>query len=171
MAEDVVEKLARDYLMSGKDIASGIRGLESWLSAKGQMSTYSPENIEATRNSGLIATSRNKGGIGPVAGVSRWDANRPIADFADQYLNNLPFLLRRDDQGNPVYTEDSVRRAVSLETQGPVDGLSKEAVTRMQLLAGEMLALSQKAAEGLASPEELKLLDVYQQFMASRTGM
>jgi hypothetical protein len=39
------------------------------------------------------------------------------------------------------------------------------------MLAGEMLALAQRAAEGKASPEELDLLDAYQMFMTSRTGM
>jgi hypothetical protein len=107
-----------------------------------------------------------------IAGVSRRYAETPTSKFADQYFNNLPYLLERDAEG---YRVPSPNRGVEILELGKdnLGGILDEDMpgTRLELLAGEMLALAQRAAEGKASPEELDLLDAYQMFMTSRTGM
>ena len=44
-------------------------------------------------------------------------------------------------------------------------------INRMELYLAETLALQRKAEAGEASPEELDLLDAYNEFLRTRTGM
>jgi hypothetical protein len=158
MAEGIVEELARRLLSSGKDIARDIRGMgEAKAASKAttprQLNRYSPENVEATRRSGFVT-----------------DSGRPVGDFADSFFNNLPFLIERDAEGYTVDTKAPGNTAgIFMSDRFETEGLGS--ANRLEMLAGEMLALAQRAAEGKASPEELELLETYQEFMTSRTGM
>jgi hypothetical protein len=130
---------------------------------------YSMENVDASAKRPNVL--RHSDGT-PIPGVSEANKNRPLSDFADKYFNNLPALLQRDAGGNTVPAiNDAGAAFFSMSDMFPAfPGDSGEQYPRLELLAGEMLALSQKAADGTASPEELSLLDTYQQFMQSRTG-
>lgn len=172
MAEGIVQEYARRLLATGKDIARDLRGVgvEGAATPNRQRMRYSPENVDATRN--YSARMEFSDGS-PIPGVSRADSSRLASDFADQYFNNLPLLLERDAQGNSIPVSEVNPRPTYIFMGEESDGILNGGMhgSRLELLAGEMLALSQKAAEGLASPEELELLDTYQQFMTSRTGV
>jgi len=134
-----------------------------------QRMRFSMQNVEDTRGRNLF--QRYDSGK-MVPGVSSSYVETPISEFADQYFNNLPYLVERDAEG---YTVPMTGRVVDIMELGDdrLGGILDEKIpaTRLELLAGEMLALAQRAAEGKASPEELELLETYQEFMASRTGM
>lgn len=172
MAEGIVQEYARKLLATGKDIARDLRrvGTEGIASAKQQQMRFSPQNVEATRghNTRMVYDSGKM-----VEGVPEMYSQTTTSEFADDYFNNLPFVLDRDAAGYTVPSSERDRRPIILPLeQGLESGIAGDMDgTRIEFLAGEMLALSMKAAEGLASPEELELLDAYQQFMASRTGM
>ena len=171
MAEGIVQEYARRLLATGRDISRDLRGRgkEFVASPEEQRMRFSMQNVEDTRNRGTPPIYRD-GEM--IAGVSRSYAETPTSKFADQYFNNLPYLLERDAEG---YIVPSPNRGVEILELGKdnLGGILDEDMpgTRLELLAGEMLALAQRAAEGKASPEELQLLETYQEFMTSRTGM
>ena len=171
MAEGIVQEYARRLLATGRDISRDLRGRGEEFVAppEEQRMRFSMQNVEDTRNRG--ATPRYTDGE-MIAGVSRRYAETPSSQFADEYFNNLPYLLARDAEGYTVPGSDGGLEVLELGND-KMSGILDEAVpgTRLELLAGEMLALAQRAAEGKASPEELQLLETYQEFMTSRTGM
>lgn len=170
MAEGIAQEYARRLLATGRDIAQDLRGGRAGVgSPEKQRMRFSMQNVEDTRNRGTSPIYRD-GEM--IAGVSRSYAETPTSKFADQYFNNMPYLLERDAEG---YTVPSPNRGVEILELGNenLGGILDEDMpgTRLELLAGEMLALARRAAEGKASPEELQLLETYQEFMTSRTGM
>lgn len=171
MAEGIAREYARRLLATGRDIARDLRGggREGVASPEKQRMRFSMQNVEDTRNRGTSPIYRD-GEM--IAGVSRKYAETPTSTFADQYFNNLPYVLERDAEG---YTVPSPKGGVEVLGLGNenLGGVLDEDMpgTRLELLAGEMLALARRAAEGKASPEELQLLESYQEFMTSRTGM
>lgn len=167
------------YLALGQDIAKDMRGMEAegnaeelargYASTPKQKMRYSMANVQAT---GDKSTRLRHPDGSPVLGISELNKNRSLSEYADQYFNNLPLLLNRDAYGNTVPSISGPGHPdfTNLSTMypGPAGGGAK--YTRLELLAGEMLALSRKAMNGEASPEELELLNTYQEFMQSRTG-
>lgn len=179
MGNGIVDELARQYLGLNVDLAKR-RGLGAvgniydptapnprYASTPAQVMRFSMDNVRETAKKPI--TLQYADGT-PLPGVPEKYKDRPISDFADEYFNNLPVLLNRNAEGYTLPGNVGGEDYLSLSDmfKSP-DGKGGE-YSRLQLLAGEMLALSLKAAEGKASPEELDLLDTYQQFMQSRTG-
>ena len=74
---------------------------------------------------------------------------------------NTPFL---------VFPEPSRRGVTDLSALSGEYYAGRD-VNLLELFVGEALALRQKAEAGEASPDELRLLDAYTEFLQSRTGM
>lgn len=170
MAEGIVQEYARRLLATGKDIARDLRGSGNAASPERQRMRFSMQNVESTRDRN---THQMFDDGRMVAGVPEMYSQTSISEFADDYFNNLPYLLDRDDAGYTILSPERDPRPRILSLGHVVEkGLAGDLPgTRLELLAGEMLALAQRAAEGKASPEELELLETYQEFMASRMGM
>lgn len=172
MADGIVEELARRYLARGQDIAKDMRGMgaqgntEKYQSTPTQKMRYSMDNVRASGNENVLL--RYSDGS-PVWGVSEANKDRSLSEYEDQYFNNLPSLLNRDAYGDAVPSIGGSGQPQFMNLSDTFDE-GGEPYTRLQLLAGEMLALSRKAMNGEASPEELELLNTYQEFMQSRTG-
>lgn len=173
MAEGIIQELARMFLARNQDMAKDMRGMgavgntPAYRSTPTQQMRYSTANVQASGDNNTLLKYPDGS---PVEGVSEAYKDRSLSEFADPYFNNLPMLLDRDAYGNSVDSSKPGRPAfISLSdaAEFPKGG---DQYTRLQLLAGEMLALSRKAMNGEASPEELELLNTYQEFMQSRTG-
>ena len=174
MAEGIVQELARRFLARNQDIAKDMRGMgaegntPAYRSTPTQQMRFSTANVQASGDNNTLLKYPDGS---PVKGVSEAYKNRSLSEFADPYFNNLPMLLNRDAYGNAVPSDDPGKPSfieLSETFEGP-DGRGDQ-YTRLELLAGEMLALSRKAMNGEASHEELELLNTYQEFMQSRTG-
>jgi len=174
MADGITQELARRFLARNQDIAKDLRGMGAEGNTSGYKSTptqqmrYSMANVQA---SGDNNTRLRYPDGSPAKGISEAYKDRSLFEFEDPYFNNLPLLLDRDAYGNSV-DSSTPGRPNFLNLSDMVEGPngSGDQYTRLELLAGEMLALSQKAMNGEASPEELELLNTYQEFMQSRTG-
>ena len=180
MGNGIVDELARQYLGLNVDLAKR-RGLDAvgnisdptstpiqrYASTPAQIMRFSMDNVRETAKK---PTALHYADGTPLPGVSEKYKDRPASDFADEYFNNLPVLLDRNAEGYTVPGNSGGTDYISLTDMFQSPDGSEGKYSRLQLLAGEMLALSLKAAGGKASPEELDLLDTYQQFMQSRTG-
>lgn len=162
------------FLARNQDMAKDMRGMgaqgntPAYRSTPSQQMLYSTANVQA---SGDNNTRLRYPDGSPAEGVSEAYKDRSLFEFADPYLNNLPLLLDRDAYGNSVASSKPGRPAfINLSDMAESPDGSSDQYTRLELLAGEMLALSRKAMNGEASPEELELLNTYQEFMQSRTG-
>lgn len=151
------EEQAQRLLALGVDIAELRRGTRGYLAPEGQISRLSPENVGQTAAAGL-SLREDEVSPGSPSGLTS-------SDFADRFFNNLPILLGRNDEGEMVYSDRGRALATTLGRELTEGG------TVLDLWAGEALALQERAMRGEASPEELELLDAYNEFFAGRTGM
>lgn len=135
---------AQRLLALGVDLAQLRRSDEyRYASPEAQIFRISPENVGQT--------------AAQIDGTS---------NFSDPYFNNLPFLLRRTDTGD--LERDAQGRVLTTN----LDELAVEGGgTALDLWSGEALAIFERAMRGEASPDELRLLDAYNEFFAGRTGM
>jgi hypothetical protein len=148
---------AQRLLALGVDIAQ-LRGTDDrYASPEAQIFRVSPENVGQTA---AADTAPVEGQIRPGS-----SPNLRSSDFVDSYFNNLPFLLRRTDTGG--LERDAQGRLLGTNLDQP----AREGGTVLDLWAGEALAIFERAMRGEASPDELKLLDAYNEFFAGRTGM
>ena len=155
MAESILEQIARALRAGNPDLAerreSGTKGIASLEEHIGRLDpnyARSRPNIPVTMSDG----SR-------PAGVSSYDKDRVLGDFmSPSGFMNTPFL---------VFPEPSRRGVTDLSASSG----EYPDVNLLELFAGEALALRQKAEAGEASPDELRLLDAYTEFLQSRTGM
>jgi hypothetical protein len=148
---------AQRLLGSGVDTAQ-LRGTDDrYASPEAQIFRVSPENVGQTA---AADTALVEGQIRPGS-----SPNLRSSDFVDSYFNNLPFLLRRTDTGG--LERDAQGRLLGTNLDQP----AREGGTFLDLWAGEALAIFERAMRGEASPDELKLLDAYNEFFAGRTGM
>ena len=148
---------AQRLLGLGVDTAQ-LRGTDDrYASPEKQIFRVSPENVGQTA---AADTAPVEGQIRPGS-----SPNLRSSDFVDSYFNNLPFLLRRTDTGG--LERDAQGRLLGINLDQP----AIEGGTVLDLWAGESLAIFERAMRGEASPDELKLLDAYNEFFAGRTGM
>ena len=158
MAESILEQIARALRAGNPDLAerreSGTKGIASLEEHIGRLDpnyARSRPNIPVTMSDG----SR-------PAGVSSYDKDRVLGDFmSPSGFMNTPFL---------VFPESSRRGVTDLSALSGEYYAGRD-VNLLELFVGEALALRQKAEAGEASPDELRLLDAYTEFLQSRTGM
>jgi len=152
------EEHAKRLLALGVDLAD-LRRRDSvtYASPERQAFRLSPENVDQTAAADIaLLESQIPLGASP---------DLTSADFADPFFNNLPFLLDRTSEGSLVDDAQGRVRTVSPGREAAEGG------TVLDLWAGEALALYERAMRGEASPEELELLEAYNQFLAGRTGV
>ena len=149
---------AQRLLGLGVDLAQLRRTNDSYASPEEQIFRISPENVGQTAAAD-IPLPEDQVRPGSTPGLRS-------PDFADQYFNNLPFLLTRTDTGDIERNAQGLVRRTDLDS--PAIG---EGGTYLDVWAGEALAIFERAMRGEASPDELKLLDAYNEFFAGRTGM
>lgn len=186
MSDRKILDIADQYLMQG-DIAQMRNERVLWNPVEEQLKRLSPEMRDATLDAPLFdAIQYLRTGRGLPQGVSSFyepnvDAGDPLdsltyGDFvgSDGFDNRpaLPYIAQSvgPDTGGPhgPKVRQSVRRLDLLE---PTKTRQVSADTILELYAGEALELSRRAEAGTASPDELRLLEAYQNFFATRTGM
>jgi len=156
MADDKIEGIIAQYLSMGDIARMRDDPTGGYLSTERQIHRLGPDNRDTTRH---LPLETKKGSI-PV-GVSEAYRDLRYDDFigSDDFDNRpgLPFYhpetkkYRSFDLGKPSLT-------------------NPDATNMLELYMGEVLALQRKAEVGEASPEELELLDAYNEFFRTRTG-
>jgi len=151
-----IESVIAEYLKMG-DIARMRDDPDSgYRSTKGQIYRIGPDARDASRH----LNTPSKGGSMPY-GVSEMYRDTIMNDFigADGF-DNRPTLS--------TYNSET-REFEGLDLTEPSNNYPE--VNKMGLYMAETLALQRKAEAGEASPEELDLLDAYNEFLRTRTGM
>ena len=155
MAGKGIESVIAQYLSMG-DIArmrddpdSSYRSTEKQIYRLGPDARDSSRHLRPTINGRL------------AEGVSETYRDTPLGDFiGTDDFDNRPML--------PAYKPESGRYGSVVLTEPSVDFPE---IDVMGLYVAEALALQRKAEAGEASPEELELLDAYNEFLRTRTGM
>lgn len=155
MANDRIERVISEYLNMG-DIARMRDDPDSgYMSTDKQIYRIGPDGRDSTRH---IDVEPRSGELPP--GVSEAYRDLKMNDFiGPDGFDNRPSMVFRDDEGRYVSYGFS-------EPSGVVSGANL-----LELYAGEALALQRKAEAGEASSKELELLDAYNEFLRTRTGM
>jgi hypothetical protein len=155
MAGKGIGNIIAQYLSMG-DIARMRDDPDSgYLSAEEHIYRLGPDARDSSRH------LRPTIGVRLAEGVSETYRDTPLGDFiGTDGFDNRPIL--------PAYYPE-------LRGYGAVDltepAASFPEIDVMGLYVAEALALQRKAEAGEASPEELGLLDAYNEFLRTRTGM
>lgn len=155
MADDKIEGIIAQYLSMGDIARMRDAPTGGYLSTERQIHRIGPDNRDSTRHRFL----ETRQGTIPV-GVSRAYRGLRYDDFiGSDDFDNRP--------GLPYYSpETKDYRSFDL---GEPSSTNSDA-NMLELYMGEVLALQRKAEAGEASPEELDLLDAYNEFFRTRTG-
>ena len=156
MANDKIEGIIAQYLSMG-DIARMRDDPKSgYFPTDRQVQRIGPDNRDYTRNHPLETT---KGNI--PRGVSEAYRGLLYGDFiGSDGFDNRPGLPYYSPKAKKYVAHDLAKPSSTVEGANLLD-----------LYTGEALALLRKAEAGEASPEELELLNAYQEFLRTRTGM
>lgn len=184
MSDRKILDIADQYLGIG-DIAQMRDSKILWKDTEGQIRRLSPETRDATLDAtvfDVIQYLRTGRGM-PVGMASFYEPDIKANESSGLTFGDFVGSDGFDNRPSLGYYE----RSVGPDTAGPhgprvSDRLKRfdlgqpnevdvEADTMLQLYAGEALELSRRAEAGIASPEELRLLEAYQNFFATRTGM
>ena len=156
MAEKKIEDVIAQYLGMGDIARMRDDPDRDYLSTERQIHRIGPKNRGATRFLDLEVAD----GSFPL-GVSEGYRDLKYNDFiGSDGFDNRP--------GIPYY-EPNRGEYVSFDLMKQSGNVPE--VSMMELYMGEALALQRKADAGEASAEELDLLDAYNEFLRTRTGM
>lgn len=156
MANDKIEGIIAQYLSMGDIARMRDEPTGGYLSTERQIHRLGPDNRDSTRH---LPLEKKDGSI--PRGVSEAYRGLRYDDFiGSDGFDNRP--------GLPFYRPENKQYEV-LDLAKP-SGM-EEGANILELYTGEALALLRKAEAGEASPEELDLLDAYQEFLRTRTGM
>ena len=156
MAEKKIEDVIAQYLGMGDIARMRDDPGREYISTERQIHRVGPDNRDATRHLNIELTD----GSLPV-GVSEGYRDLNYNDFiGSDGFDNRP--------GLPYYDPDK-EEYVSFDLMSQSGNVPE--VDMMELYMGEALALQRKAETGEASAEELGLLDAYNEFLRTRTGM
>jgi hypothetical protein len=155
MAGKGIESIIAQYLSMG-DIARMRDDPDSdYVSAEEQIYRLGPDARDSSRHLPPTIGGRE------VEGVSETYRDTPLGDFiGTDDFDNRPMLSTYNPELGDYEAIDLTRRSRNF----PETDL-------MGLYLAETLALQRKAEAGEASPEELELLDSYNEFLRTRTGM
>jgi hypothetical protein len=155
MANDKIEGIIAQYLSMGDIARMRDAPTGGYLSTERQIHRLGPDNRDATRH---LPLETAKGNI-PM-GVSEAYRDLRYDDFiGSDGFDNRPAL---------PYYEPKTKEYMFFELDKP-NKMNPDA-NMLELYMGEVLALQRKAEAGEASPEELELLDAYNEFFRTRTG-
>lgn len=156
MANDKIEGIISQYLSMGDIARMRDAPTGGYLSTERQIHRIGPDNRDSTRHFPLEA----RDGSIPM-GVSEAYRGLRFDDFiGSDGFDNRP--------GLPFY-DPKTKKYKSRSLDAPSG--SVEGANLLELYMGEVLALQRKADAGEASPEELELLDAYNEFFRTRTGI
>jgi hypothetical protein len=156
MAGKGIESIIAEYLKMGDIARMRDDPDNTYMSTKDQIYRIGPDARDSSRQ---IKTTFEDGSM--PYGVSEMYRDTITNDFigADGF-DNRPTLS--------IYNSESGGFEASNLMQPEKDYPD---INRMELYLAETLALQRKAEAGEASPEELDLLDAYNEFLRTRTGM
>jgi hypothetical protein len=155
MADDKIEGIIAQYLSMGDIARMRDDPTGGYLSTERQIHRLGQDNRDTTRH---LPLETKKGTI-PV-GVS--EAYRDLR--YDDFIGSDDFDNR---PGLPFYHPDT-KKYMSFDLGKPSSNYP--GANMLELYMGEALAIQRKAEVGEASPEELELLDAYNEFFRTRTG-
>lgn len=156
MANDKIEGIIAQYLSMGDIARMRDAPTGGYLSTERQIHRLGPDNRDTTRHLPLETTQ----GTLPV-GVSKAYRDRRYDDFiGSEGFDNRPGLPYYDPN-----TKEYMQFSLGKESSTNSDA------NMLELYLGEVLALQRKAEAGEASPEELELLNAYNEFFRTRTGI
>lgn len=156
MAGKGIESVIAEYLKMGDIARMRNEPNNLYRSTKDQIYRIGPDARDASRH----VTTPYKDGSMPY-GVSEMHRDTITNDFigADGFDNRPTLSTYKSETGG----------FKGIELMGPSSTYPD--TNMMELYLAETLALQRKAETGEASPEELDLLDAYNEFLRTRTGM
>lgn len=156
MANDKIEGIIAQYLSKGDIARMRDEPTGGYLSTERQIHRIGPDNRDSTRHFPLETRQGS---------IPRGASEEYRGLLYDDFIGSDSFDNR---PGIPYYYPKSKQYELLdlAKTSGTVEGANM-----LELYMGEALALLRKAEAGEASPDELKLLDAYQEFLRTRTGM
>jgi len=155
MANDKIEGIIAQYLSMGDIARMRDAPTGGYLSTERQIHRLGQDNRDTTRH---IPLETKQDRI-PV-GVS--EAYRDLR--YDDFIGSDDF----DNRPGLPYYDPETKEYMSFDLGKPSSTNSD--ANMLELYMGEVLALQRKAEAGEASPEELELLDAYNEFFRTRTG-